>query len=133
MTIVGKFVRGLFLCFAIAPLASANASAGYVNDSKGWLALTPETKAGYVQGMNDSLNYIFVDDTLVDAVAKKGRIECLVVMKTSSSLLADRITMAYREPRFATLAPTAIYIIKMGEVCRSYINQERAKFGLGPN
>lgn len=133
MTTVGKFIRVPLLCFAIAPLASVNASAGYVNDSKGWLALTPETKAGYVQGMNDSLNYIFVDDTLVDALAKKGRIECLVAMQTSSSLLADRITMAYREPRFATLAPTAIYIIKMGEVCRSYINRERAKFGLGPN
>ena len=49
-----------------------------------------------------------------------------------NSLLADRITQAYTDERFAAYAPTAIYIIKMGETCRPYINKERAAFGLGP-
>lgn len=67
-----------------------------------------------------------------DALAKKGRTECLVALQTNSSLLADRITQAYTDERFAAYAPTAIYIIKMGETCRPYINKERAAFGLGP-
>ena len=105
---------------------------GYVNGKDQWLALSPESKAAYVQGMNDSLNYVFVDDTLVEALAKKGRTDCLMAMQTRANLLADRITMAYREDRFAGLAPTAVYIIKMQEVCRSYITSKRATFGLGP-
>ena len=103
-----------------------------MNGKDQWLALSPESKAAYVQGMNDSLNYVFVDDTLVVALAKKGRSECLMGMQTRANLLADRITMAYREDRFAGLAPTAVYIIKMQEVCRSYITSKRAAFGLGP-
>lgn len=107
-------------------------AAGFVNTKDGWMALTPEAKAAYVQGLNDSLNYVFADDTLANALAKKGRTECLIAQQTNSSLLADRITMAYQDSRFAGAAPTAIYIIKMGEQCRAYINKERASFGLGP-
>jgi len=117
----------LFACVA-APV-QAN---GYINNKSGWMALSAESKAAYVQGLNDSLNYVFVDDSLVDALAKKGRTECLVALQTNSSLLADRITQAYTDERFAAYAPTAIYIIKMGETCRPYINKERAAFGLGP-
>ena len=41
-------------------------------------------------------------------------------------------TQAYADKNLAGYAPTAIYIIKMGEVCRSHINKERAAFGIGP-
>ena len=88
-------------------------AAGFVNTRDGWMALSPESKAAYVQGL-------------------KGRTECLIAQQTNSSLLADRITTAYQDNRFAGAAPTAIYIIKMGEMCRAYINKERAGFGLGP-
>ena len=127
--------RGMMVGAALAAAtvpAQALAANGYVNTSEAYLALTPESRAAYVQGLNDAINYIFVDDTLVAALAKRGRIECLVNMETNSSLLADRITMAYRDPKFMPLAPTAVYIIKMGEICRTYINAERVKFGLGP-
>jgi len=116
---------------ALAP-APAFAANGYVPDAAAYLALTPESRAAYVQGVNDAINYIFVDDTLVAALAKRGRIECLINMETNSSLLADRITMAYRDAKYKDLAPTAVYIIKMGEICRTYINAERVKYGLGP-
>ena len=49
-----------------------------------------------------------------------------------SALLADRITQAYADKNLAGYAPTAVYIIKMGEICRSHINKERAAFGIGP-
>jgi hypothetical protein len=123
---------GLTLAALLALLVPTLSHAGYVNDRRGWLALTPELKAGYVQGLNDSLNYIFSDDTLPNALAKKGRSKCLAAQKTTSAILADRITTAYRDDRYAQVAPTAIYIIKMQETCRSYINDERAQFGLGP-
>lgn len=126
-----KFGAGFGLALALGIAAPAHA-AGYVNDRAGWMALTPESKAAYVQGMNDSLNYIFIDDSLVDAMAKKGRTECLVALQTNSAQLADRITTAYQDSRMAGFAPVAIYIIKMGETCRPYINKERAAFGLGP-
>lgn len=125
-------------CMALALVSSAFMSPnpaiaeGYVNGKEQWLALSPEAKAGYVQGLNDSLNYIFVDDSLVEALAKKGRTECLINMKTSSNILADRVTMAYRDDKYAGLAPAAVYIIRMQEMCRSYINAKRAAFGLGP-
>ena len=114
-----------------ALLLPAAAQAGYVNDRRGWLALTPEARAGYVQGLNDSLNYIFSDDTLPNALAKKARSQCLSAQKTTAAILADRITTFYRDDRYASLAPTAVYIIKMQETCRSYINDQRAQFGLG--
>lgn len=123
---------GLNLAAFLAMLAPVAAQAGYVNNRDGWLRLTPEAKSGYVQGLNDSLNYIFSDDTLPNAVAKKGRNACLAAQRTTSAILADRITTAYKDARYASLAPTAIYIIKMQEVCRSYINAERATFGLPP-
>lgn len=120
----------LGLAAAFAPLS---AHAGYVNDKRFWLALSAEQRAGYVQGLNDSLNFIFSDDTLPNALAKRGRNKCLAAQKTSSAILADRITTAYNtEPRLSGVAPTAVYIIKMQESCRSYINDERAQFGLAP-
>ena len=113
------------------PLAPANA-VGFVNDRAGWMALTEEAKDAYVQGMNDSLNYVFVDDTLVEALAKRGRTICLADQQVNAAKLAERITAAYGDPRFESFSPTALYILNIGEICRSYINRERANFGLGP-
>lgn len=121
---------GLKVAALAAFLVPAVAHAGYVNDRRGWLALTAEARAGYVQGLNDSLNYIFSDDTLPNALAKRGRSKCLGAQRTTAAILADRITTAYRDDRYSALAPTAMYIIKMQETCRSYINEERAAFGL---
>ncbi|MDR2857458.1 MAG: hypothetical protein LBV50_06390 [Novosphingobium sp.] len=115
-----------------ALIAPGAAWAGYINNRAAWLALTPEARVGYVQGLNDSINYIFTDDSLPTALTKKGRLRCLVEQKTTSAILADRITMAYRDDRFAEAAPTALYVFRMQDVCRAYINAERANFGLPP-
>lgn len=123
---------GIKLALIVAASFPAVAHAGYVNDGSQWLLLTPDQKAGYVQGLNDSLNFVFSDDSLVNALAKQGRTKCLASQRTTAAILADRITTAYRDPRFARLAPTGVYIVKMQEVCRSYINEERARFSLGP-
>lgn len=124
--------RGLKTALALAAMFPAAANAGYVNDRRGWNALTPEAKSGYVQALNDSLNYIFNEDSLPNALAKRGRTKCLSAQRTTAAILADRITTAYKDDRFSSLAPTAVYIIKMQETCRSYINDERASFGLPP-
>lgn len=123
---------GLKLAALAGILIPAVAHAGYVNDRRGWLALTPEARAGYVQGLNDSVNYIFTDDTLPTALAKKGRMKCLGDQRTTAAILADRITTGYKDERFSGIAPTAMYIFKMQETCRSYINAERNSFGLPP-
>lgn len=122
----------LKLAALLALLAPAAAQAGYVNSRQQYLALTPEARAGYVQGLADSLNYIFSDDSLSTALVKKARNRCLGDQKTTAAILADRITTAYRDERLSGLAPTAMYMLKMQETCKSYINQERAGFGIPP-
>lgn len=123
---------GLKLAALAGILIPAVAHAGYINDRRGWLALTPEARAGYVQGLSDSINYIFTDDSLPTALTKKGRHKCLADQRTTSAILADRITTAYKDERFSGIAPTALYILKMTETCRGYINAERSNFGLPP-
>jgi hypothetical protein len=123
---------GLKLAALVSMVIPAVAHAGYVNDRRGWLALTPEARSGYVQGLNDSINYIFTDDSLPTALSKKGRQRCLADQRTTSAILADRITSGYKDERFAGVAPTAMYIIKMIDTCRADINAERANFGLPP-
>jgi hypothetical protein len=114
-------------------LSTTGRAAGYVNDRQGWLAMPPESRAGYILGINDSANLVYLDDSLVTAVGKKGRTRCLQQQKTTAAILADRITMAYREDRFASMSPSIVYILKMNQVCKTYIDAERAQFGLGPS
>jgi hypothetical protein len=113
-------------------LAMPASAQGFVNTRAGWLALTPEAKAAYVQALNDSLNYYFVDDSLVEALAKRGRTRCLIEQGATAAMLAAQITTAYDEPQFNTASPVAVYILKIGDLCRPYINRERQEFGLSP-
>lgn len=113
-------------------LAMPAGAEGFVNTRAGWLALTSEAKSAYVQGLNDSLNYSYVDDSLTEALAKRGRTRCLVEQRVTAAVLAAQISAAYEEEQFARFSPVAVYILKIGELCRPYINRERADFGLGP-
>ena len=123
-------LAGLAIAATVAPVSAG--AAGYVNNRAGWYALTKEAKIGYAQGLNDSLNYVFTDDTLSEALIKRGRTLCLVEQKTTAAGLADQITSTYKDDRFANVAPTAIYILRMAEVCKTNINAVRLEYGLGP-
>lgn len=105
---------------------------GFVNTRGGWLALTAEAKAAYVQGLNDSLNYFFVDDSLTEALAKRGRTKCLIEQRVTAAVLSAQITAAYNEAQYERFSPVAVYILQIGQLCRPYINRERQEFGLGP-
>lgn len=122
-------VAAAALLFATASPAQAG---GFVNTRAGWLALTPEAKAAYVQGLNDSLNYFFVDDSLIEALAKRGRTRCLIEQRATASGLAAQMTAVYDQPQYATASPVAVYVLKIGDLCRPYINRERQEFGLAP-
>lgn len=124
---MGLAIAGLLLI--PAPPAAA---AGFVANRDGWQALSAEARLGYVQSLNDSLNYTFLDDTLVNALSKRGRTACLIDRKTTAAQLSELISIAYRSEANARLAPQAIYILKMTDICRDYINRERQGFGLGP-
>ncbi len=124
-----RFASAAFLSFVAG---QAHAS-GFINNGAGWLALPPDAKAAYVQALSDSANLIFVDDELATAIVKLARTRCLIEQKTTAAILADRITMAYtKDPKLAGLAPSIIYIMRMGDVCRTIINEERARFSLPP-
>lgn len=121
------------LAAALAMVVAMPAAAeGFVNTRGGWLALSPEAKSAYVQGLNDSLNYSYVDDSLTEALAKRGRTRCLIEQGVYAAVLAAQISAAYEQEEFARFSPVAVYILKIGELCRPYINRERADFGLGP-
>ena len=126
-------IAALGLAASCAALASQGHAAGFVNNGAGWLALPPDAKAAYVQALSDSANLIFVDDSLATAIVKLARTRCLVEQKTNAAILADRITMAYtKEPALGGVAPSIVYIMRMGDVCRQFINDERARFSLPP-
>ncbi|MFC3173988.1 hypothetical protein ACFOD9_06990 [Novosphingobium bradum] len=119
--------------FGAALLGAAPAqAAGFVNSRAEWMALSLEARGAYVQGLNDSLNYVFVDDSLINALAKAGRTKCLIERRITAAALVEGIDSDYRQEQFAGLAPAAIYILRMQEICRFHINQKRAEMGLGP-
>lgn len=123
---------GLKLAAFFAMLIPAAAHAGYVNNRQQWLALSFEARAGFAQGIADSLNYMYADDSLSTALVKRARNRCLADQKTTAAILADRITTAYKDDRVANIAPTAMFMLTMADTCKSYINQERGNFGLPP-
>lgn len=116
----------------LAVFAPVVAHAGYVNNRQQWLAMTFEARAGYAQGIADSLNYMYADDALATALTKRARNRCLADQKTTAAILADRITTAYRDDRVANIAPSAMFMLTMADTCKAYINQERGNFGLPP-
>lgn len=124
---VSVALAGLALC-----LAAPAGAEGFVNTRAGWQSQTPEARAAYVQGLNDSLNYFFADDTLIEALAKRGRTRCLIEQGATAAGLAAQISAAYEEAQFFNSAPVAVYILKIGELCRPYINRERQEYGLAP-
>ena len=115
---------------AIAAPAAVHAS-GFVNNGAAWLALPPEAKVAYVQGLSDSVNFIYVNDDLPTAIVKLARTRCLVEQKTTAAVLSDRITTSYTKfPAFAGHAPDFVYIARMNDLCGDFIKQERGRFGL---
>lgn len=132
--LLARALHAFMACGMVAGAMSAGhaQAAGFVSNRAGWTALSPEARIGYVQALNDSLNYTFLDDTLVKALSKRGRTQCLIDKKTNASQLAEIITIAYRSDANANIAPPALYILKMTDICRDYINRERQGFGLGP-
>ena len=118
---------------ALTAASPASAGGGFINNGQGWTLLSPEAKAAYVQGLNDTANYIYVNDDLPTAIVKLARTRCIVEQKTTTAVLADRITTAYaKDPRLLSQPPLVIYIMRMGDVCRGIINEERARFSLPP-
>jgi hypothetical protein len=119
--------------FNLFALPVAAAASGYVYNAETWLALPPLARQAYAQGVNDTANHVYPTDDVGAAVVKTGRTRCLIAQKTTSAILADRITMAYtNEPAFKNLPPDIVYFAKMSIFCREYIAQERERMGLPP-
>jgi len=122
----------LVILVASSLISSSAHAVGFVNNRAEWQALTQEAKIGYVQALNDSLNYIFVDDNLVDALAKRGRTICLIDKRMTAAMLVNYMNLYYQNEKIAELSPVAVYILKVSELCRDYINKVRQDYGLGP-
>ena len=128
--LIGNRARGLVICI-LALSAQPCFAGGFVNAGNAWLALPPEAKAAYVQGLNDGVNVILPTDDLATAVTKVARTQCLSDQRTTAAILADRITQAYtQDPSFKDQPPAIVYMAKMFSACRGIINRERSIFGL---
>ncbi|MEP6867690.1 MAG: hypothetical protein ABJA20_04175 [Novosphingobium sp.] len=129
--IVRRLTRGALVFGGLAAISGAALADGYINSGDSWLAMTPEAKMAYVQGVNDTSNFIYVNDDLATAIVKVARTRCLIESKTTPNILADIITNAYtKQPALKVRPPMLIYVLRMGEICRPIINQERTRMGL---
>ena len=125
-----KYLKfAILLLLGALPVQSISAE-GYVDTRAGWSRMPLDAQAAYVQGLHDGLNYHFSDDSLENAIAKRGRTNCLKEQGITAAVLARTISQAYDLEQFQGLSPVAVYIIRIGEICRPYINSERRAFGL---
>ena len=120
---------GLFVA-AVAQPAHA-APRGYIVDGQGWMNLAPAERVAYAQGLNDTVNFPYTNDDLDTAVVKYARTRCLLETKTAPNILADIITNGYtKNPALMKQSPLYVYVVRLNEICRITINEERAKMGL---
>lgn len=111
----------------------AGAGAGYVNNSEQWQKLSPADKSAYVQGLNDTANFVFTNDDLQTGIVKAARTRCLMQTKMAPNLLSDVITTAYQNtPGLRSQPPMVVYIARLAEICRPIINEERSRYSLPP-
>lgn len=123
----------LSCAFVLSLLPAATLASGFVYNAQTWLALPPQAKQAYAQGINDAANYVYVTDDVGAAVVKFARTRCLIEQRTTAAILSDRITTAYTtEPVFTNTPPNIVYFAKMALYCRDYIAQERVRIGLPP-
>lgn len=128
----GRLYR-LALVGALAGAATGTHARGFLNSENNWEAMPPDARAAYVQGLNDSANFIFINDDLATAVLKLARTRCLIEHKTSAATLAAAITSVYVNNRgFANQPPIVAYVAYMGQSCKTIINEERQRLELPP-
>ena len=63
----------LFCALALSLLPAAATASGFVYNAQTWLALPPQAKQAYAQGINDAANYVYVTDDVGAAVVKFAR------------------------------------------------------------
>ena len=125
--------QGLALALGLGAASSAWASAGYVNNAEQWSKLNPAERAAYAQGVNDTVNFVYLNDDLATGIIKAARTRCLIQTKMAPNLLSDVITTAYdKTPQLRNQPPMVVYLSRLTEICRPVINEERARFGLPP-
>jgi hypothetical protein len=106
---------------------------GFLNTANNWEAMPADARSAYVQGLNDSANFIFINDDLATAVLKVARTRCLIEHKTTAASLANSLTNLYVNNRqFANQPPIVVYVAFMGATCKGIINEERQRLELPP-
>lgn len=117
--------------FMILPAAAS--ADGYINNGNQWQQMTPVERKAYVQGLNDTVNFVYQNDDLPTAVVKVARTRCLIETKTAPNILADIITTAYsKQPQLVREPPLFVYVLRLSDICRTFINQERQRMNLAP-
>jgi hypothetical protein len=123
----------LAMALGLGAANAALAAAGYVNNAEQWSRLAPAERAAYVQGVNDTSNFVYLNDDLATGIIKAARTRCLIQTKMAPNLLSDVITTAYdKTPQLRSQPPMVVYLSRLNEICRPVINEERARFGLPP-
>lgn len=118
------------VCLGVSTTAFAQAR-GYVVNGQGWMRMSPQERVAYVQGLNDSVNHPYVDDDLETAVVKYARTRCLIELKIAPNVLSDVITNGYgQRPEMMRETPLFVYVVRLSDICKRFITEERAKMGL---
>lgn len=127
----GLVLAGALVASLLGSVPCLGQARGYVVNGNGWMKMTPIERVAYAQGLNDVANFPYVDDNLDTAVMKVARTRCLVESKTAPNILSDIITTAYtRQPEWMKETPLFVYVMRLRDICRVTINEERARMGL---
>jgi len=130
---VSQSLNRLAFAGALTAAATGADARGFLNTANNWEAMPAEARSAYVQGLNDSANFIFINDDLATAVLKVARTRCLIEHKTTAASLANSLTNLYVNNRqFASQPPIVVYVAFMGATCKGIINEERQRLELPP-
>lgn len=64
-------------------------------------------------------------------MVKYARTRCLLKANTAPNILSDIITNGYtKNPAWMKETPLFVYFVRLNDICRKIINEERVKVGL---
>jgi len=127
----GKFITSILAASLLAASPCLGQARGYVVNGESWMKMAPQERVAYSQGLNDVANFPYVDDNLETAVMKMARTRCLAEMKIAPNMLSDIVTNGYSQRKeWMKEPPLFIYVVRMAEICRPIINEERFRMGL---
>ncbi|MGR9169605.1 hypothetical protein [Rhizobium sp. KDH_Rht_773_N] len=122
------------ITFVLALIHASNAMGGYINNFADWQKIDVYGRIRYTQGQFDEMTGFFSSDDQPWMNAQRvGISSCAHKLSITADMLSDAVTKHYQNNLGDwSLPPIVVLHTLTQRICLSYINEERAKLGLGP-